>query len=245
MNHPDGKRLLATVRSGDYAHAGEEEAIHILWERLPKIPSQACLDAGCGRGGTASFVQSHGWGTATGVDIDATSIAEASTRHPDVSFHALDIAETGGRFPGQFDIIYAFNAFYAFPDQPAALESLAKAAKPGAEFCLFDYVDRGGFFDDAFALKPESALWQPINLDLLPSQLEAAGWKMTSRLLLHDAYRRWYETLTGRFSTQREALLRDFPTDLVDYATDYYRAMLAAIEHGVLGGAVIYAERMA
>lgn len=245
MNHPDGKRLLATVRGGDYAHAGEEEAIHLLWERLPKIPTQACLDAGCGRGGTAAFVQACGWGTATGVDIDATSIAEASLKHPGVPFHALDIVEAGERFPGQFDIIYAFNAFYAFPDQPAALASLAKAAKPEAELCLFDYVDRGGFFDDPFARKPESALWQPINLERFPSQLEAAGWKMTGRLLLHDAYRRWYETLTGRFSTQREALLNEFPADLVDYATDYYGALLAAIEHGALGGAIIYAERMA
>jgi len=245
MNHPEGKRLLATVRGGDYAHAGEEEAIHLLWERLPKIPSQSCLDAGCGRGGTAAFVQAHGWGTVTGVDIDSTSVTEAAAKHPDIPFHALDIAEAGGKFPRQFDIIYAFNAFYAFPDQPAALESLAAAAKPEAELCLFDYVDRGGFSADPFARKPESALWQPIDLERFPAQLEAAGWKMASRLLIHDAYRRWYETLTGRFSEQREALLKEFPTDLVNYATDYYRALLAAIEHGALGGAIIYAERMA
>jgi SAM-dependent methyltransferase len=245
MNHPDGKRLLATVRGGDYAHAGEEEAIHLLWERLPKIPTQPCLDAGCGRGGTAAFVQSHDWGSVTGVDIDATSIGEASARHPGLPFHALDIVETGRRFPGQFDIIYAFNAFYAFPDQPAALAALAGAAKPEAELCLFDYVDRGGFFDDPFARKPESALWQPINLARFPSLLEAAGWKMTGTLLLHDAYRRWYEELTVRFSAQREALLSQFPIELVDYATDYYRAMLAAIESGTLGGAIVYAERVA
>ena len=244
MNHPDGKRLLAKVRGGDYAHAGEEEAIHLLWERLPKIPTQSCLDAGCGRGGTAAFVQSQGWGAVTGVDIDATSIAEAATMHPGIPFHALDIAETGRKFPGQFDIIYAFNAFYAFPNQPMALAALAEAAKPGAELCLFDYVDRGSFSGDPFALKPESALWQPINLEIFPVQLEAAGWKMTSRLLLHDSYRRWYEALTNRFSAQRQALLTEFPTDLVDYATDYYQSLLASIEHGALGGAIIYAERM-
>lgn len=245
MNHPDGKRLLATVRGGDYAHAGEEEAIHLLWERLPKISSQTCLDAGCGRGGTAAFVQSHGWGTVTGVDIDATSIDEASSRHSNVPFHAIDIAEVGRRFPSQFDIIYAFNAFYAFPDQPAALKAFADAAKPDAELCLFDYVDRGGFRDDPFAQKPESALWQPINLERFPAELEASGWKITGRLLLHDAYRRWYGALMNRFSTQRGTLLGQFPHELVDYATDYYRSMLAAIEQGALGGAIIYAERAA
>ncbi len=133
MNHPDGKRLLATVRGGDYAHAGEEEAIHLLWERLPKIPTQACLDAGCGRGGTAAFVQSHDWGSVTGVDIDATSICgglcEASRT---AIFTPSTSSKPDSAFPGQFDIIYAFNAFYAFPDQPAALAALAGAAQTGS-----------------------------------------------------------------------------------------------------------------
>jgi SAM-dependent methyltransferase len=245
MNHPDGKRLLATARGGDYAHAGEEEAIHLLWERLPKIPGQPCLDAGCGRGGTAAFVQSHGWGTVTGVDIDTESIAEASARHPGLPFHALDITQAGVRFPETFEIIYAFNAFYAFPDQPAALRSLAAAARPEAELCLFDYVDRGGFFDDPFAQFPESSLWRPINLDIFPEQLEASGWKMTGRLLLHDAYRRWYEQLCNRFTSQQETLRAQFPVDLVDYATGYYRALLTAIENGALGGAMVFAQRVA
>jgi Methylase involved in ubiquinone/menaquinone biosynthesis len=245
MNHPDGKRLLATVRDGDYAHAGEEEAIHLLWERLPKIPHQSCLDAGCGRGGTAAFVQSHGWATVTGIDIDAESIAEASARHPGIPFHAFDIAQAGVRFPETFDIIYAFNAFYAFPDQSTALRSLAEAARPQAELCLFDYVNRGGFFDDPFARFPESVLWQPINLDVFPAQLEASGWKMTGRLLLHDAYRRWYENLCGRFTARQETLRAEFSADLVEYAIGYYRAMLTAIENGALGGAIVFAERVA
>ena len=61
MNHPDGKRLLAAVRDGDFAHAGEEAAVRMAWKRLPKRPDQSCLDAGCGRGGSAALVQSSGW----------------------------------------------------------------------------------------------------------------------------------------------------------------------------------------
>lgn len=245
MNHPEGKRLLAAVRGGDYAHAGEEEAIHLLWERLPKIPAQPCLDAGCGRGGTAAFVQTRGWGSPTGVDIDAATIADAAARHPGVPFHALDITGVGGTLPGQFEVLYAFNAFYAFPDQPAALASLARAARPDATLCLFDYVDRGGFSSHPFAAKPETRRWQPLHLPTLPSELEKAGWKQTGCLLLHDAYRRWYADLNGRFDRQRSDLLASFPADLVDYAVDYYRALLSAIEEGALGGAIVYAERMA
>ena len=82
MNHPDGKRLLAAVRDGDFAHAGEEAAVRMAWKRLPKRPDQSCLDAGCGRGGTAALVQSQGWGQVVGLDIDAETISFVAERLP-------------------------------------------------------------------------------------------------------------------------------------------------------------------
>jgi SAM-dependent methyltransferase len=151
MNHPEGKRLLAAVRGGDFAHAGEAAAVSMAWERLPKEEDQNCLDAGCGRGGTAALAQSSRWGQVTGLDIDAETIAAATEAYPALKFVAADVNRAGELFPASFDLIYAFNAFYAFPDQKAALNSLRLAAKPGAILCLFDYVDRGGFKDTPFA----------------------------------------------------------------------------------------------
>ena len=81
----------------------------------------------------------------SGLDIDSETISFAQTAYPNVKFVAADIARAGELFPTQFDIIYAFNAFYAFPDQQAALGALRLAAKPEAILCLFDYLDRGGF----------------------------------------------------------------------------------------------------
>jgi ubiquinone/menaquinone biosynthesis C-methylase UbiE len=77
MNHPDGKRLLAAVRDGDFAHAGEKAAVRMAWEHLPKRPDQSCLDAGCGRAGTAALVQSERWGQVVGLDIDSETISFA------------------------------------------------------------------------------------------------------------------------------------------------------------------------
>lgn len=74
MNYPDGKRLLAAVRNGEFAHAGKEATVRMAWGRLPKREDQSCLDAGCGRGGTAALVQSERWGQATGLDIDTETI---------------------------------------------------------------------------------------------------------------------------------------------------------------------------
>jgi SAM-dependent methyltransferase len=164
MNHPDGKRLLAALRDGDFAHAGEEAAVRMAWECLPKRANQSCLDAGCGRGGTAALVQAERWGQVIGLDIDSETISFAQSAYSNVRFVAADVTCAGGLFPAQFDIIYAFNAFYAFPDQQAALSALRRAAKSEAILCLFDYLDQGGFNQTRFAGKPETLLWRPLSM---------------------------------------------------------------------------------
>ncbi len=51
MNSPMGKQILALIRDGDYAHAGEEEAIELTLKNVSKDPGRRVLDVGCGRGG--------------------------------------------------------------------------------------------------------------------------------------------------------------------------------------------------
>jgi SAM-dependent methyltransferase len=107
-------------------------------------------DAGCGRGGTAAFVQAERWARVTGVDIDAETIAFAAAAYPSVKFVAAEVTSAGELSPARFDVIYAFNAFYAFPNQPAALSALRIAARPDAILCLFDHLDRGNFSATSF-----------------------------------------------------------------------------------------------
>jgi SAM-dependent methyltransferase len=242
MNCPDGKRLLAAVRQGDFAHPGEETAVRIAWERLPKCEEQECLDAGCGRGGTAALVQSERWSRVTGIDIDAETISFAAATYPAVKFVAADVTRAGELFPARFDVIYAFNAFYAFPNQDSALAALRRAAKPNALLCLFDYVDRGSFKETPFARKAETLLWQPLCLRSLRAELGAAGWSFSECSEINSRYQEWYAELVERFAQRREELLGRFAADLVAYAEDYYRSMLEAIEGGALGGAIVYAQ---
>jgi cyclopropane fatty-acyl-phospholipid synthase-like methyltransferase len=53
MNSFEGKRILALVRDGDYAHAGEEEAIERVFRAIPKHAGSSLLDVGCGCGGSS------------------------------------------------------------------------------------------------------------------------------------------------------------------------------------------------
>jgi SAM-dependent methyltransferase len=106
-----------------FAHAGEEAAVRMAWECLPRRANQSCLDPGCGRGGTAALVQAERWGQVIGLDIDSETISFAQSAYSNVRFVAADVTCAGGLFPAHFDISYAFNAFYAFPDQQAALSA--------------------------------------------------------------------------------------------------------------------------
>lgn len=242
MNCPDGKRLLARVRGADFAHAGEEEAIRLVWKDLPKDPHQRCLDAGCGRGGTTHIVQSSGWGNITGVDIDETSIREARANYPQVNFQAMDIIQVGPTYPKAFDLIYAFNAVYAFPDQPLALRSLRQAVCSGGTLAIFDYVDRGGFRQSELFQKPEIQLWQPLVPLQAAALLKQAGWELMEYREINTDYQRWYAELVTRFSRLREELLAEFPEELIDYATHFYSLMLKAVKDEQLGGAILYAR---
>ncbi len=61
MDEFDGKKFLATVRGEDFAHAGEKDAIDLVFERIPAQSNWKVLDVGCGRGGTAHYVNQRGW----------------------------------------------------------------------------------------------------------------------------------------------------------------------------------------
>ncbi|MCP4315878.1 MAG: class I SAM-dependent methyltransferase [Hyphomicrobiales bacterium] len=89
MNSYLGKQLLALVRQGNYAHAGEEEAIELAMADLPKDAGQELLDAGCGRGGTAAYLQAHGWG---GSQASISSRAQLRVHEMSIPIFALRLA---------------------------------------------------------------------------------------------------------------------------------------------------------
>jgi cyclopropane fatty-acyl-phospholipid synthase-like methyltransferase len=240
MNSATGKAILSLVREGDYAHPGEELAIDRVFGALLKQPDRQVLDLGCGRGGTADYVQRQSWGTVTGVDIDAETLAEAPQRYPTVSFAVDDVTKIGSRWQAKFDLIYLFNSFYAFPDQPEALRQMRLVAKKHAFLAIFEYVDLTGKFKD-FANEQQS-FWQPINLRTFPEALESAGWEL---LLVNDIsteYLLWYQQLCARFESNKLEIINRFGEEWYRYAYMTYADLLRLVEQGIVGGAIIWAK---
>jgi SAM-dependent methyltransferase len=243
LNSPLGKRILAVARGGDYAHPGEEDAIRIALGKYAGTAGCRWLDAGCGRGGTADFIVRAGWAEVSGFDIDGASIDEARGRFPNVRFYTCSVEDAADRIPGRFDLIYSFNAFYAFPDQRGALSNLAELAKPGGSLVVFDYMDRGGFSSSALAGNPEASHWRAIDPQRMADWLKTSGWRLETVENLDREYEQWYLWLTGQFESRRAELLAVAPAEAVDYARSFFSEVLGAIRSGVLGGGIVRATR--
>ncbi|MDD4933595.1 MAG: class I SAM-dependent methyltransferase [Methylacidiphilaceae bacterium] len=239
MNSLEGKRLLALVRGGDYAHAGEEEAIDRVFANLPKRSGQWLLDVGCGRGGTADYVRRGGWGRVVGIDRDGDSLDEARSGYPGVDFVAGEVCDAPRLLSRRFAVVYLLNSFYAFEAQREALASLRRVAEEGARLLLFDYVDRGGFRHDPLVVNGRRILPHPIERDAICGELEETGWKLVSIEDLHEEYRRWYVGLVSRIEERASEIVGMGGEESLDHLRAVYRGILRKIERGLLGGVLL------
>jgi SAM-dependent methyltransferase len=236
MNSPLGKEILALVRKADYAHAGEEEAIEIVFKDMPKDPKRLLLDVGCGRGGTAEYVQRKGWGAVVGVDIDSDSIEYARRKYPGVEFMAADAMNLAQGLPRRFDIIYLFNTFYALSDHLRALRQLRALSHEPGEVFIFDYLLRSKDRQE-FPFKE----WNPLDFSIIQKLFPAAGWRVTRTDEISALYAKWYKELVLRIDAASDAIIALGGREWLDFVRTFYGKIVDAIERNLLGGAIVCA----
>ncbi len=236
MDEFDGKKFLATVRGEDFAHAGEKEAIDLVFERIPAQSNWKVLDVGCGRGGTAHYVNQRGWGQVVGVDIDVSSIEYAKEKYPELDFSVCAMEAVGAQFPEEFDLLYLFNVFYASNDKGEAMKSFRKAAKAGATLCIFDYVN----------YRPEEPLpavflgQTPATATELEEFMRDASWEAIKNENLDMQYIQWYRNFLARFDDP--ILKNNYSAEDIESVRAKYAELLAAHESGALGGILLLAQ---
>jgi SAM-dependent methyltransferase len=242
MNSITGKEILALARGGDYAHPGETEAIDLVMARFPKRAGRTLLDVGCGRGGTAHYLASQGWGTAAGVDIDPENVAFARATYPAQAFVVADAGNLSAAWPHRADVICLFTAFYAFPDQPRALDEMRAVASSDATLVIFDYT--WPVYDarsEALTAK-RSGPWQPLRLDRFPAMLAGAGWRLDTTVDMTAEFARWYGELARRIISAEAAIVAHAGRPWYEFAAAWYAALATACRDGVVGGAAVYAR---
>src|SRR6202050_4864168 len=237
MNSFEGKRILALIRDGDYAHAGEEEAIERAFRAIPKSADRWMLDVGCGRGGTAEYLRRHGWGHVEGIDRDRESIEYARATYPEIGFHVCDVLDIPRTVTPSFDVIYMLNAFYAFVDQREALAELRKVAKPAAQLVIFDYTVGANAGDTPNPMMPHA-----IRLPEIAAMLRDAGWAPGAVEDLSAEYTRWYATFVERIQLKRAEIEKIGGAEWYNFVLTMYSGLRGVIRRGELGGAIVHAR---
>jgi ubiquinone/menaquinone biosynthesis C-methylase UbiE len=237
MNSFEGKRILALIREGDYAHAGEEEAIERSFRSIPKNADSWLLDVGCGRGGSADYVRRNGWGRVEGLDRDSESIEYASATYPEISFHACDVLEVPRTVTRSFDVIYMLNAFYAFDRKREALAELRKVAEPAAQLVIFDYTVGANAGDTPNPMMPHA-----IRLPEIGAMLRDAGWESGAVEDLSADYTRWYATFVERIQLKRADIEKIGGAEWYNFVLTMYSGLHDVIAQGGFGGAIVHAR---
>ena len=242
MNTYMGKKILSIIRDGDYAHPGEEEAIDLLFQHIQKNINRSMLDIGCGRGGTAHYLNANGWGDITGVDIDSDSIQYAKQQYKSLDFITCNIIDVSKYVNRQFDLVYMFNSFYAFDDQFAALESLKKVSKTSSSLLIFDYLDHGNYSKEQIMEGASPFLPHPIKRSHLQNMLMKSGWFLTSITDISNEYEKWYSQFMGRVNLKEEEIIQIGGDDAMETICRLYGGLLKSIQKGMLGGAIVKAQ---
>lgn len=240
--------MLSALRSGDYAHAGETEAIEIALHYLVKNPNRLLLDVGSGLGGTAHYVEEHGWGKVVGVDIDNEVLEYSKTKYPEIEFKHCNAESLHQCFKkAYFDVIYSFNAFFSFISQENCLASMSEVAKKGAELILFDYSSpvpyskESPFYDHTG--KSSSQYFKPIDLSSIEENLNKTSWHLVRIMDLTDKYIIWYQWLITQMEKRKKELISQFGDDLFDDLYGGYCRLLDLLQQERVGGAVVQAEK--
>src|SRR3990167_8741529 len=104
INNP--RLLLAKLRNGDFAHAGDKEAIDIVLKKIfelivnPNSCSESdlksemkALDVGCGLCCTAEYIKKSISFDMYGIDIDLLIIPPAKRKYSNIQFFEYDVMD--------------------------------------------------------------------------------------------------------------------------------------------------------
>lgn len=241
-----GKQLVSFLRKGDFAHAGEEEAIDLAFSHIAHAPEQTILDVGCGLGGTAAYIQNHRLGQVTGLDIEKEAIAYAKEKYPEIPFYCCDVVDATDIITQTFDRICLFNAFYAFPEPLLALETLNKLTKTNGTLILFDYSDpciqeKSPLFRMG---DKDTSPFRPIPLQNIDNLLEQSGWRPLKKFDLTLQYTQWYIQLMDRLKSNKEQTIHLFGEALFQKAVITYSSIQESLVKRLLGGILLYAQKI-
>lgn len=244
---PNSKRLLlSTLREGDYAHAGDREAIDLVLKKViainPGIKEGKVLDVGCGFGGTLDYLKVRDFKNLYGIDINLDSIDYAKAKYPGINFIKMDALEAD-HLETKFDLIMLFNSAYAIADKAKLLKALNKVVNPGSILVIFDYSIKGN--EENLAIRDFAGMpMYPIKLDSISQDLKATNWSLLETEDLSHEFINWYDQFLQKLDQQKAHLESKFSKKDIDQVQSSFSYFLSELKAGRMGGVVIYARKV-
>ena len=219
------KAMLAIVRSGDYQHPGEAEAIELIFKGIDRNPDQLVLDVGCGRGGTADYIFKNGWGKVIGIDINPEIVDTANKNFGQHFAGDIESLEKGPAFFDcdaldveefmfnkfqqklKFDVICMVSSFFLFPAQEKSLIELRKVANKNTQLAIFDYIDYGEYRKHDYKENGRTLMPYLYDIPKIRELLHASGWQIDSMVNLDEENIRWYQDLVQRIESRKEGIV--------------------------------------
>lgn len=227
------KLLLADIRSGDYTHPGDVEAIELVISNLDVHKSSSILDVGCGLGGTAQYLRQYG--PVTGIDFDENCIEYAQKVYKNVPFHHLDAHKLHKSFSSnQFDIFTIFCSFSFFENQELACLEMANIAKNGAQLAIFDYSSQ---LDNHIHPFNKQLMFEPLKKQTIEKVL--GPWQLKEFIDLTDYYVEQYTIIIAEIEDQKDYLIANFGTPAYSDVLTSFTDLIATFDHS--GGALVIA----
>ena len=145
-----------------------------------------------------------------------------------------------------FDIICAFNAFYAFSNQTKALSSLNRVAKLGAKQVIFDYAYQGSPHQCILyrSGKDGRTPFIPISLNHIDTMLQKTGWRLDDIIDVSDDYLRWYDNLLKTLHHRKNEVILKFGKDAFLSANATYTRIKRSLVTKNAYGSIVYAEKI-
>lgn len=237
--------LLTYLRGGDYAHAGDKEAIDLVISKVlelsPEVLEGPCLDVGSGFGGTANYLHQLQFHSIFGIDIDESAVKYAQEHYPTLSFIRGNAHEVTNFFGSDyFSFIYLFNVLYSIQDKTSLLKKLTQIAKPGAILAIFDYTTKETTPQlNDLADNP----MHPVVIQEIRNTLEKLGWDIVEITDLSSHFLTWYQNLLKKMDKEAILLSHLFAEEDISKVRRTFDTIERWLSSSLLGGSVIYAKR--
>ena len=237
-----GVAVMQALYSDDYLSIGGTESTHELATAAGVTASSSVLDIGCGVGGPALWLAEHVGCSVTGIDLVASSIAEATSRAEarGLADKAQFLEANALAIPlddESFDVVWGQDAWCHVPDKAALLAEVRRVLRPGGTVAFTDWLRGSGMYAETRQAALDAALSPlAVTSDEYVDMLAGAGFALSEVEDISATFVSQYQAVCAQLDSNRSELIEQFGERVYDIVSEINTTILGGFEQGGIGG---------